>query len=121
MNRNDLTTTVDIKALLVALRKNRDAHGAAYQKAKTGYVRTTMAQLQDYITELAAGQALNRPFIPIPPEDHTRDYDDAIALLEWSQDVTIELTQAQFRQYVQDDWGWKEGWLVSNTAYLNQG
>jgi hypothetical protein len=41
-------------------------------------------------------------------------------MMEWSQDDTVALTQSQFKQYVQDDWGWKDQWLTSNTAYMQR-
>jgi hypothetical protein len=39
-------------------------------------------------------------------------------MMEWSEDQTVELTQQQFKQYVTDDWGWKDSWVASNTAYM---
>jgi len=115
---NQLTVNVDKVRLLAALKENREQHGAAYEKAKAGYIRVTTKQVQDYLTRLANGELLERAFLPSPPEDHTSDYDAAILMMEWSSDDTVELTQAQFAQYVQDNWGWRESWLVSNTAYL---
>ena len=92
----------------VALAQNRESHGAAYEKAKAGYIKVTTKQIEAYLTRLANGELLERAFIPTPPEDHTDDYyDDAIDMMTWSTDDKIELTQGQFRQYVKDDWGWK--------------
>ena len=116
--RGELTITVDKDELLIKLRENRATHGAAYEKAKAGYIKVTMKQIEEYLTRLADGNLLERAFIPSPPEDHTSDYDDAVAMMTWSTDAEIELTQGQFKQYVQDDWGWKDQWMVSNTQYL---
>ncbi len=52
------------------------------------------------------------------PEDHTRDYDRRIKMYEMDIDDTIEMTEQEFAQYVLDDWGWKQAWTTSNTAYL---
>lgn len=114
----EITIQVEKERLLSALKENRYTHSAAYAKAKRGYIKVTTEQVQRYLTRLANGELLERALLPAPPEDHTGDYDDVIAMMEWSQDDTIELTQAQFKQYVQDDWGWKGSWLTSNTAYL---
>jgi len=116
--RGELVITVSKDELLTALKENRATHGAAYEKAKAGYIKVTTKQIQEYLTRLTNGNLLERAFIPTPPEDHTGDYDDAIDMMTWSQDDKIELTQSQFRQYVKDDWGWKDQWMVSNTQYL---
>jgi len=118
MSRGELTIRVDKVELLKALIENRETHGAAYEKAKAGYIRVTTEQVKTYLTRLANGELLERAFLPAPPEDHTSDYDDVIAMMTWSTDDTIELGQQQFKQYFNDDWGWKENWMVSNTAYL---
>ncbi len=115
---NELTITVDKAQLLTALRENRDKHGAAYQKAKEGYIKLTTRQLEEYINQLANGDTEIARFINQPPEDHTDDYDSAIAMMEWATDDTISLTQSQFVTYVNDDWGWKRQWMMSNTEYL---
>jgi hypothetical protein len=109
---------VDKEKLLATLETNRAAHGAAYETAKRGYIRVTTQQLQEHIERLANGDLIERAWIPSPPDDHTSDYDDVISMMEWSMDNEVELTQAQFKQYVQDDWGWKDAWVTSNTAYI---
>lgn len=118
MGREGITINVDKARLLEALEKNRVQHEATYEKAKAGYIKVTTDQVKAFLTRLADGELLERTYLPTPPEDHTGDYDDAIAMMQWSQSDTIELTQSQFKQYVQDDWGWKDSWMVSNTAYL---
>lgn len=118
MAREGLTINVDKDQLTQTLVANREKHGAAYQKAKAGYIKVTTKQLEEYVERLANGELLVQRFINAPPEDHTDDYDDAISMMEWSLNDRIELTQSQFKQYVQDDWGWKESWITSNTAYL---
>jgi hypothetical protein len=119
MRGDGITITVDKAQLLDTLKENRDKHGAAYEKAKAGYIKTTMKQLEDYVRRLADGELLEHRFINSPPDDHTGDYDDVIAMMEWSTDDTIELDQYQFSQYVKDDWGWKEQWLTSTAGYTN--
>lgn len=115
---NGLTINVDKTRLMLALETNRAKHGTAYEKAKAGYVKVTTEQVRGYLQRLANGELLERAYLPAPPEDHTSDYNDAIEMMAWSTDDQIELTQAQFKQYVMDDWGWKEQWVTSNTAYL---
>ena len=113
-----LNIKVDKDRLMLALEQNRSKHGAEYQKAKAGYIKVTTEQVRDYLVRLTNGEIIGQQFLPSPPEDHTGDYDEAIEMMAWAQDEFIELTQAQFKQYVMDDWGWKDTWLASNTVYL---
>ena len=116
--RDGITIQVDPDRLMLALEQNRSTHQATYEKAVAGFIKVTTKQFEGYLKRLAKGELLERAFIPPPPEDHTKDYDDAIEMMRWAKDDTIELTQQQFRQYVMDDWGWKDSWVTSNTAYL---
>src|SRR5258708_5761652 len=117
MERTGLTINVNKRELMETLEANRRGHGAAYRKAKAGYIKVTTRQLNEYVELLANGELLVQRFINAPPEDHTSDYNDAIAMMKWSLDQSIELTQGQLKQYVLDDWGWKETWVTSNTQY----
>lgn len=51
------------------------------------------------------------------PEDHTKDYDRAIQMVEWSIEDTIELDTRQFQQLVMDEWEWKERFDTQIAAY----
>ena len=113
-----LTVWVPRARLLEALRTNRDGHAAQYEKAKAGYLKVTKGKLADLIARLAEGEVIGQVWLEAPPEDRTSDYDDVISMMEWSEQESIVLTQAQFRQYVQDDWGWREQWLTSNSQYI---
>lgn len=113
-----LTIWVDKDKLLEALRTNREGHAAQYEKAKAGYLKVTEEKLADLLKRVADGELVGQVWLEAPPEDRTSDYDDVIAMMEWSNGESIELTQSQFKQYVQDDWGWKRDWLTSNSVYL---
>ena len=116
-----LTINVDKVRLLATLEANKTAHAAAYAKARAGYLKVSVMSLEDKLSKIIRGETASdyRWSLDAPPEDHTGDYEDVIAMMQWSTSDTIELTQTQFKQYVQDDWGWKDSWVTSNTAYLN--
>lgn len=113
-----LTIWVDKVKLLEALKANRDQHAEQYEKAKAGYLRITKEKCNDLAERLANGELIGQQWIDPAPADHTSDYDDVISMMEWSTQESIELTQSQFKQYVQDDWGWKDQWLTSNSGYI---
>jgi hypothetical protein len=74
--------------------------------------------LEEKLARIKKGKPIDCFFRNLPPDDHTDDYDDVIDMLGMALDDKIELTQPQFKQYVKDDWGWKQSWTTSNTAYI---
>src|SRR5882757_5209361 len=115
MANGTITIFVDKERLLAALEQNRAAHGATYEKAKAGYLKVTKQKLSDLLDRVVEGELVGQVWLDAPPEDHTGDYDDVISMMQWAQNDSIELTQGQFKQYIQDQWGWKDSWLTSNT------
>lgn len=115
---NEITITVDKDALLGILKENRGKHGAAFRKAWDGYSKLVRQELEDMLTAVKGDKPIPRFLNNVPPEDHTTDYDDVIDMLQMNIANTVELTQPQFRQYVKDNWGWKQQWETSNTAYI---
>lgn len=97
---------------------NRDQHRGQYERAIKGWRREATRLVQAALVELEAGTRLFAVYTDAPPADHTKDYDCVLEMLRMSVDETITLDQQTFRQYVLDDWQWKEAWSVSNSKYL---
>jgi hypothetical protein len=113
-----ITITVSKTALLKVLSDNRGSHHDLYEKAWTGYCKAVRAELEDMLDRVKAQKPIPRFLGNLPPEDHTADYDDVIDMLGMALGDEIELTQAQFKQYVKDDWGWKEQWTAHTSTYI---
>lgn len=54
-----------------------------------------------------------------PPQDHSKDYQTVIKMLELHLEAGggIELKAADVQQYVLNNWGWMDNFLLSNSAY----
>jgi hypothetical protein len=108
---------VEKKQLISDLKKNRSKHRAIFEQAVEGYRNLAVQQLTDHVKRIQKGK-LVEVYVRLPlPEDHTRDYDRVIQMLERSLDETVFLSEADFRAYVQDDWDWKRAFLTSNATY----
>ena len=110
--------TLDRQALLIKVKANREQHRDQYERAFANYA-TAMRQCLE--RELVTFKDNPHHLIVIseaPPEDHTKDYDVVICMIEMSVDDTIKLDQVSFQQYVLDKWNWKHAWNVSNSKYL---
>jgi hypothetical protein len=122
-NHETLVTTVPIKTMLEALKKNREGHKEMFDQALEGWKESVQEAAQDVLSAKDDKDEMLEKLQAMynhgqPPMDQTDSYDSAIGMLEMSNDETIEITQTQYRCYVQDDWDWKEQWLGSNSAYV---
>ena len=112
------TITVKKSDLLEVLRKNRESHRAEFEKALEGWHKTVLKTLEDSLADAKAGK-WRQMLINLPrPEDHTTDYDRRIQMFEMDVNPTVELDEQEFATFVQDDWGWRRQWTLSNSVYV---
>jgi len=103
--------------LLEKLKENRAAHRGIFEEAVEGYRSEAVKQLEAHIERIKSGK-MPTVFVRLEaPEDHTDEYDVVIGMLEMDLDDRVELTQADYRAYVMDDWNWKNQFLTSNSLY----
>ena len=113
-----MKTTVNRKKLLETLRENRTNHAVIVKEAHTGYLVAAQKAVEKCRAALAEGHIVSiNKFALTVPVDYRSAYDTAIAMLEWSTDENITLAADEFRQFVQDQWDWKDGFISSNAAY----
>jgi hypothetical protein len=55
------------------------------------------------------------------PENHTKDYERAIRKMEASVYDEVKLTDAEFNQYVLNDWSWRNQFIASNSLFIMSG
>lgn len=103
--------------LLEALRINRTKHVDIFQQAIEKYREQAIVRFEEYIAQIKAGKSVPRA-LPLPmPEEHTDDYDRAIQMLEWHLEADVSVTEQEFRQYVQDQWGWYHSFAANSASY----
>lgn len=112
--------TVKQNELLEILRENRDKHEADYKDAYAGYLETCAETLENLLKEFKAGDRETVQWTEFPPQTQVKDYDRVIRMLELSVDSEIELAADEFANFVQDDWHWKDSWVMSNSAYIGK-
>ncbi len=113
-----MNVTVNKETMLTRLKENRDKHHQQYELALEGYKIECRKELGNKLNDLGSGNDIDRYISAVPPEDHTKDYDDVIDMLTMAVGSEIDLSQAQFKQYARDDWGWKDNWVASNAGYV---
>ena len=96
------------------LKKNLEAHKKAFEKAEADYKVAASGLLKEMLADLEAGKSIDRYLKIEEPDNHERDYERALKMLEMSVDETIEISVLEFSRFVEDDWAWKMGFSASN-------
>lgn len=112
------SVTVKNGELQKTIEANLEAHHAIFVAAMEGYQLAAIKWLSSSLQQLHDGETPRLYFGEPMPEDHTEDYKQVLAMLQWSVDDTIELSAGEFSQYVLDDWGWKKQWSATTSNYL---
>jgi hypothetical protein len=111
---------VKVAALRERVQHNRDQHRAVFEKALEVYKERLLAHLELKVEQVKKGERIEH-YIALPvPEDHTKDYDRILNMLDLSVDDEVTITQREFAMYVMDDWAWKES-FYSNTVSYTEG
>ena len=111
------TVKVKRQELLTKVRANRDAHRELFLKAKEGYRKLVIEELDRMLADARAGRPIQRSVTLTEPSNHVKDYDRVITMLEMSVDDTVTLGADDFDRYVMDNWAWSRFALHTNTAY----
>lgn len=122
---------VDRKELLEKVRANREKHRTEYLEAVADYrrvafeeVEKAIGRLKRTIDELESGQTIRLNTIVFNlqvPEDHTKDYDQVITMLEMSVEDVLLIKSDEFSKYVMDNWDWKFDFENTKMSYSNRG
>lgn len=106
--------------LLKALKLNRDEHRSTFLEALDGYSKEAIKALNERVEDAKRNKRISLTFRLVQPEDHTRDYDRVIRMLEMSVSEELEITQDQFANFVMDDWAWSRQFYASNSTYSSK-
>ena len=106
--------------ILKVLRQNRIEHKSIFVEAVDGYKKQALQTLEQHVADIKAGK-VQRVSVQLPvPEEHTKDYDRAIKMLEMSVDKEIMMSEHSFREFIMDDWSWKRQFLAANSTYSSK-
>lgn len=107
----DMKIEANREELLAKLKANRDAHKKIVEEARAGYIEKAKKALDKKMKALEAGEFVHLSFSLEMPQDHTREYDTHIKMLEMHQGKTVSLTSSLVRCFVEDEWGWKSHFI----------
>jgi len=109
------TVKVKKKKLLTKLRENRAKHAHDYEEAVEEYWKALHKELGELVEKAGKRKGWQYEIKADPPKDYTKEYDDAIELLEWEIADEVDLSNADFKRFIQDEWGWKKAFMATKT------
>lgn len=132
------TFKVSKKNLIATLKENRTSHISDYNDAVEGFYEEARIAVKDWAKEriaktnrtmetaLAALEEREDPqtvYIPVNmdrPQSFEESYNEAISLLEFCEDESIEMTQSDHKRYVMDKWDWSQTFETNVANYSNK-
>lgn len=104
--------------LISRLKENLASHLKDYKAGIAAYKKEVTKQLALLQSKNAAGE-LRLQLELTEPVDNSETYEKVIEMFEWELATKVELTQAEFKQYVQDDNSYANAAYFANTMYLS--
>lgn len=114
------TVRVSKSMLLSKLEQNRRTHNADFEIAFSRFSEIVKSNLEARLASLRDGNTVTQETLYINltmPVNYDSEYARAMQMLDWELGDEVELTEQEFKQYVQDDWGWKGAVIMSNEFY----
>jgi len=111
------TVKVAVSDLLKHLTANREAHIAEFNESMVGYREAVIKAFAQSLKKAKANEDVAHTIEVVRPISYLESYDEAIAMLEWTVDKEVELDRSQFKQYVQDEWVWKQAFVRTAGMY----
>ncbi len=107
--------------LIARIRKNRDEHRELFLKAQDGFRARVIEELDAMLAEARDGKPVRTAVRLKQPEDHTKEYDRAIEMLDMSTEDEVMLDYQNFVQLVRNEWAWFGNVTAMNTLYASGG
>lgn len=114
------TIRIEKEKLRETVQKNRDEHRDIFLKAQDGYRKAVIRELDDMLERARNGDRIRINVGLQAPQDYTGEYDRVLLQLEYTEDDVIELTDNEFQNYIQDEWGWTGAFVQTSAGYLGE-
>ena len=102
--------------LIAKLIENKKAHIEEYGKAVKSFKLEVAEQLEN-LTKLNNEGSLDIEFKLVRPVNNSEKYDKIIEMFNWEIEEDVELTQDEFKEYVQDETHYARMASISNSTY----
>lgn len=108
---------VSVETLLKVLKKNREAHKNAIDEVMKVYREKVISELDKALKAAKEGREIITDLNLTRPLNMTSYYDRIIGMLEMSIESEVEITQAEYSNYILDKWSWGNAVSSSTASY----
>jgi len=104
--------------LIEKIKENQKEHRKDYLKALEGFKLEALKQLADLTRRVGTGDIDDIILQLTKPINNSENYDKILEMFEWEVDTIVELSQDEFKEYVQDEGDESANIKFMNSAYL---
>lgn len=113
---NERKITVKSAELLSKLREGLEKHEAEYAKASSGYKEAAVDFLEQALERAKTGDLSDIHFRLSAPSNNAKDFERAIAMIQMSVALEIEIDEQTFKRWVLGEWDWAGNFEASAMA-----
>lgn len=126
------TILIERSRLQATLTANLEIHKREYAEAKAGYEEKrlelirALAEHALHCSKKENNTEKSRKAVHVAyeafsrlekPQDHSNDYEQAIALMEWETRDKVEISISDFERFVRDNWTWRAQFKLAHSNY----
>ncbi len=124
--------TVEKARLVARLQENLETHKKSFKEAYAGYLDARATAIVR-IAEVASAtdhlkkkdrkkltEVWNTYSNLDVPQDHSKDYDQALALMDWDTKEDMDLSIQDFEYFINDNWEWTGKFQRTMSSYSNR-
>jgi len=111
--------TIKVKKsdLIERINANKEAHVKEFEAAKIAYKAEALRQLEEARKKIETGE-LGVTLNLVTPSNVAGQYDKKAEMFEWEIEDEVELSQDEFKDYVQGDFDFAHNARMMNMYYL---
>lgn len=112
--------TVEKSTLRETLVANRDTHVKDFEIAWEAYHKSVITKAEKILAKAKSadvGDSVDIYSELDAPRNHSSDYNRAIEMIDFDINDAVELSEADFKTLIQDNWQWKTKFSHDNTFY----
>ena len=112
----ELTFNKDV--IILKLKKNLNLHDKILSEVRKAYVEEATTLLANRLDDLSQGKIVDLRFDLHLPKNHSDLFKRTIQILEDCIENTIVLDEYEYRQFVLNEWDWKEAFIDTANTYV---
>jgi hypothetical protein len=108
-----------VQDLLVKLKDNRARHAKEHEETLVKYREKMTARLKSCLVQIQEGKTIDiyKSFNFPVPTHHLKSYDCVISMLEMTCAEEVDISAAEFQEYILDDWDWTQTFKTVSSSY----